>query len=99
MLRGNWSSMITNATNRRGCSIGLGAANELVIGGYEAFGVGHRLDSGRSRPWVDQAHLTEDVTGLQGPDTLGKGTFAYAHLDRTRNHEKCGIAGLAFGED
>ncbi len=33
------------------------------------------------------------------PDTLELGTFAYAHLDRTCNYEKSGIAGLAFGED
>ena len=41
----------------------------------------------------------KDVIGVQGPDTLVLGTFAYSHLDRTYNYEKNGIAGLAFGED
>jgi hypothetical protein len=41
----------------------------------------------------------KDVIGVQGPDTLVLGTFAYSHLDRTCNYEKNGIAGLALGED
>jgi hypothetical protein len=41
----------------------------------------------------------KDVIGVQAPDTLVLGTFAYSHLDRTCNYEKNGIAGLAFGED
>src|SRR5260370_30234973 len=71
--------------------IGLDGGDELVIGRHEAFGVGHRLNHGRSRPWLDQAHLAEHVTRVQGPDTPGLGTFAYAHLDRTCNYEKSGI--------
>jgi hypothetical protein len=41
----------------------------------------------------------KDVTGVQGPDTLVIGNFAYSHLDLTCNYEKNGIAGLALGED
>jgi hypothetical protein len=41
----------------------------------------------------------KDVIGVQGPDTLVLGTFAYSHLDRTCNYEKNGIAGLALEED
>ena len=48
--------------------IGLGGGDERVVGGHEAFGVGHRPDRGGSRPRLDQAHLAEDVAGRQGPD-------------------------------
>jgi hypothetical protein len=41
----------------------------------------------------------KDITGIQVPDTLVLGAFAYSYLGRTRNCEKCGIVGSAFGED
>ena len=83
----------------RAVRIGPGGGDELVVGNHQAFGVGKRLDRGRSRPRLDQAHLTEHVAGIEDPDALGLGTLAYAHLDGTCADQKGGIAGLAFGED
>ena len=83
----------------RAFRVGLGGGDELVVGGHQAFDVGHGLDGGRSRPRVDQAHLAEHVAGAERADALGLGAFADAHLDRTRDDEKGGVAGLAFGED
>ena len=56
----------------RALGIGLRRGEEGVVGGHEALGIGQRLDGGGSRPGVDQAHLAEDLAGLQGADGLGR---------------------------
>ena len=74
-------------------------ATKVVVVGDEALGIRQRPDGGGARPGVDQAHLAEDLAGPQRLDGLGRGTGADAHLDRARDDEKGGVAGLALGED
>lgn len=73
----------------------LNRGDELVIGGDLALDIAHRGDRGGARPRLEQAHLAEDLAGIERRNPAG----ADFDLHPAAQQQVGGIAIFALGEN